>query len=301
MDRRHGLDWLRVLLFALLVPHHAALGFVDWGADIYRFTNNHLAGDGMTFFIYWSHSWRLPSLFLIAGIGTWFLTRGGIGPRFMAARASRVMIPAIFGTFFLNVFGGYAMARMTGARPGFLSFWRGWLLSPEPGQIQHLWFLLNLVAWKILLVAALLFLVKAALLTIELQRDVPTGQVLAAGGWVPLGLEPRHAALFSVVEAATAWTWSLAALGLAARYLRRSGRWLPELNRAVFPVYVMHFPVTIIGLAIVAGIAAPWPAEFVLLVAGIYVGTWVLWRIVDQLGPLAMLVGGRPRRMTSLA
>jgi hypothetical protein len=36
MDRRHDLDWLRVLLFALLVPHHVAVGFVDWGVDIYR-------------------------------------------------------------------------------------------------------------------------------------------------------------------------------------------------------------------------------------------------------------------------
>jgi hypothetical protein len=70
MDRRYELDWLRVLLFALLVPHHVAVGFVDWGVDIYRFVNNDLAGEGMSLFIFWSHSWRLPSLFLIAGIGT---------------------------------------------------------------------------------------------------------------------------------------------------------------------------------------------------------------------------------------
>ena len=31
MTRRYELDWLRVLLFALLVPHHVAVGFVDWG------------------------------------------------------------------------------------------------------------------------------------------------------------------------------------------------------------------------------------------------------------------------------
>jgi glucans biosynthesis protein C len=93
MDRRHDLDWLRVLLFALLVSQHAAVGFVDWGSDIYRFTNDQFAGEGMALFICWSHSWRLPSLFLIAGIGTWFLTSRGIGLNFMASRAARLLVP----------------------------------------------------------------------------------------------------------------------------------------------------------------------------------------------------------------
>ena len=93
MTRRHELDWLRVLLFALLVPHHVAIGFVDWGVDIYKFVNDRLAGDGMTLFIYWSHSWRLPSLFMIAGLGTWFLTARGIGIRFMGPRLLRLLAP----------------------------------------------------------------------------------------------------------------------------------------------------------------------------------------------------------------
>lgn len=381
MDRRHDLDWLRVLLFALLVPHHAGVGFVDWGKGIYRFTNDQLAGEGMTLFIYWSHSWRLPSLFLIAGIGTWFLTGRGIGPGFMARRAARLLVPVLFGTFLLNVFGGYAIARMNGQPPGFLEFWMHWVLDPEPRQVGHLWFLINLtvytfILWplyalrfrlkalglsaplllcglaaasavaiillkphapalagdnyqfahylvffaggyligarhaevsswlerhagKILLIAVLLFLGKATLLTLELLRDLPTGQALARGGWVPIGLAPRYAALFSAVEAATAWAWCLAAVGLAARYLRRPHRWLAELNRAVFPFYVLHFPVTLVGLALVAQIALPWPVEFLLVVAGIYGATWVLWRAADRLGPFVLLIGGRPRGTVS--
>jgi glucans biosynthesis protein C len=377
MDRRHDLDWLRVLLFALLVPHHVGVGFVDWGADIYRFTNNRLAGDGMTLFIYWSHSWRLPSLFLIAGIGTWFLTRRGIGPRFLASRTARLLVPAAFGFFCLNVFGGYAIARTLGEAPAFLAFWRDWILEPVPRQIQHLWFLFNLAvytllvwplyalrprlaalalpvplllaglsaaaalavvlvkphaaaltgdgyqfgyylvfftggyligarhepvlawaarfAWPLLGLAVLLFLLKAALLTLALLDDVPTGQALAAGGWVPLGLAPANASLFSIVEAATAWVWCLAALGLAARYLHRPNPHLAELNRAVFPFYVLHFPITLVGLALVARISLPWPVEFALVLAAVYAATWALWRAAGALGPVAYLVGGRPR------
>ena len=141
MNRRHDLDWLRVLLFALLVPHHVAVGFVDWGVDIYRFVNNQLAGDGMTLFIYWSHSWRLPSLFLISGIGTYFLTRRGIGLQFMSGRIARLMVPAVFGFFFLNVFGGYAIAVMTDDPRRFTSFWSDWLTDPieMDGQKQASW------------------------------------------------------------------------------------------------------------------------------------------------------------------
>jgi glucan biosynthesis protein C len=376
MNRRYELDWLRVLLFALLVPHHIAVGFVDWGVDIYGFVNNQLAGNGMTMFIYWSHSWRLPSLFMIAGVGTWFLTNRRTGPRFMGGRLLRLLVPALFGATFINVFGGYAIARMTGEPAGFLVFWWTWLTKPEPRQIQHLWFLFNLAiytllcwpvfafrasiaqlalpprgllvtlvaasalavvflkphaaaltgdnyqfvlylffflggyliganhtmvlewagkhAWRMLASAAVLFACKLTLLTVALLDDVATGQTLAAGGWVPAGLDPANATFFSIIEATTAWAWCLAALGLAVRFLGRPSVLLTELNRAVFPVYVLHFPVTLVGLALAAQVSSPWWVEFVFLLLFVYGFAWILWRLADRLGPAAYLVGGKP-------
>lgn len=271
MTRRYELDWLRVLLFALLVPHHVAVGFVDWGVDIYQFVNNDLAGCGMTLFLYWSHSWRLPSLFLIAGIGTWFLTKTGVGPRFIRGRLLRLLVPAAFGVAFLNVFGGYAIARMTSDPPGFFAFWWRWLTEPQPRQVQHLWFLFNLSIYTIL-----------------------CWPIFA---WVPADLQPANATVFSIVEAATAWAWCLAALGLSVRFLNQPGRLLSELNRAVFPFYILHFPVTIIGLAIAAQLSWSWPVEFLALLIFVYGVTWLLWRFFDGLsGPAAYLVGGKPAR-----
>ena len=380
MTRRHELDWLRVLLFALLVPHHVAVGFVEWGVDIYQFVNDRLAGDGMTLFIYWSHSWRLPSLFMIAGLGTWFLTAKGTGIRFIGRRLLRLMVPLVFATAFINVFGGYAIARMTGAATGLASFWWAWLTEPEPRQVQHLWFLVNLTlytlicwpvyafrdriaeatpqppvllsalviasaaavvllkphaaaltgdnyqfvlylifflggyligadhmrvldwakrhAWWLLAAAILLFISKATLLTLALVEDQETGQALAEGGWLRKGLAPPNASVFSVVEAATAWFWCIAAVGLASRFLDRPGRYLPELNRAVFPFYVFHFPLTLVGLALAAQVSAPWGIEFIVLLVFVYVGSWVLWRAFDRLGPAAFLVGGKPAEHT---
>jgi len=376
MDRRYELDWLRVLLFALLVPHHVAVGFVDWGVDIYRFVNNDLAGEGMSLFIFWSHSWRLPSLFLIAGIGTWFITRNGAGRRFIGRRLLRLLVPALFGAAFLNLFGGYAVARMTGEAPGFFAFWWLWLTDPAPTQVQHLWFLFNLAlytllcwplfamrdqiarlplsppallaalvalsalailglkpyaaaiagdnyqfalyllffiggyligakhqifldwagrrVWTLLSVAVLFFLVKAGLLTLALLEDEPSGQALAAGGWVLADLQPPNAALYSVVEAVTAWAWCMSALGLSVRFLNIPSTMLTELNRAVFPLYVLHFPLTLIGLAIAAQLSWSWPVEFGLLLVFVYGATWILWRIADRLGAAAYLIGGKP-------
>ncbi|QDA35897.1 hypothetical protein E4191_17260 (plasmid) [Paracoccus liaowanqingii] len=377
MTRRVELDWLRVLLFALLVPFHVAIGFVDWGVNIYGFVNDHLAGNGMKFFIYWSHSWRLPSLFLIAGLGTWFLTGKGTGIRFIGLRLLRLLTPLVFATAILNVFGGYAIALMNGDAAGLGSFWWKWLTEPDPRQVLHLWFLISLAlytllcwpafvfrkrlaeaapqprfllatllissaaavvllkpyapaltgdnyqfvlylifflggyligadhrrvldwvrryAWWLLGSAVALFIVKAALLALALIDDVDTGLALAAGGWIPRGLHPPRTTVFSIVEAATAWSWCLAAMGLAGRFLVSPGGILPELNRAVFPFYVLHFPLTLVGLSVAAKYPAPWGAEFILLVIFVYAGTWALWRLLDQLGPIAFLVGGKPR------
>ncbi|WP_107784449.1 acyltransferase family protein [Nitrosomonas nitrosa] len=376
MERRHDLDWLRILLFALLVPHHVAVGFVDWGVDIYQFVNNNLAGDGMTLFIYWSHSWRLPSLFLISGIGTYFLTRRGFGLPFMAGRIGRLMIPVIFGFFVLNAFGGYAIAVMTGDTRDFPVFWSDWLADPAPGQVQHLWFLFNLIlytllcwpifalrtrmenlkltpavlisglvsasavaivivkphaaaltgdgyqfgyyltvfaggymigarhhdvlewvernAWILLAMAIALFIAKSTLLTLVFIADIATGKALAAGGWIPLGLVPEFANTFSVIEAATAWAWCLTALGLAAKFLNMPSPLLADLNRAIFPLYVLHFPITLVGLALIAQISWPWWIEFYLLLIAVYLCSWVLWRVADKLGPAVYLIGGRP-------
>lgn len=379
MERRHDLDWLRVLLFSLLVLHHVAVGFVAWGADIYRFTNDQVAGEWLGLLIYWSHSWRLPALFLIAGIGTYFATRRRSGLGFLGRRVARLMVPAVFGTFVLNV-AGYAMARMEGKPLGFWTFWARWLTEPVPSQVMHLWFLFNLTFYTLLCwplyagrsrlerikipvpwylagmtalsalvvalvkphasalagdgyqwlyylsifgggyligarcraildglarcvfwllgAATLVFLVKVGILATELERAPEVGSALARGGWAPAGVAPAYeplSVLHSIVEAATAWLWSLTVLGLSARYLRRPGRLLTGLSRAVFPIYVLHFPVTIMGLALFAGLAWPWGLEFLLLAAGVYILTWLIYLAADRLGPVVYVIGGRPR------
>ena len=110
-----------------------------------------------------------------------------------------------------------------------------------------------------------------------------------APAYVPLSM------LHSASEAATAWLWTLTVLGLSARYLRRGGPLLRSLGRAVFPIYVLHVPLTIVRLALVAQLDLPWGLEFLVLAAGVYLLTRLLFLAADRLGPVLYLIGGRLR------
>ncbi len=379
MERRHDLDWLRVILFGLLVLHHAAVGFAEFGAGIYGIANDRLGGPALTLAIYFSHGWRLPALFLISGIGMWFATRRGAGAGFVGRRVARLMVPALVGTFALNLPAALAVARVAGDPRGLLADPSAWWLAPEPGQVMHLWFLVNLtlytlIGWPLFLLrerigrwrvappallaglvaavtvvavlakphaAALagdghqfpwylgifasgyvigahhvavldwlrrraVWLIGAGLLAFatEVGLLIAAGSeaeaaALASGGWAAAGLAPAYGArevAFAAVEGVNAFAWSLAALGLAARYLRRGGPVLDRLSRAVFPVYVLHFPVTIAGLALLTRTGWPWPVDFLILAAGTYAVTGSLAWILSLDPRLYRLVGGRPAR-----
>lgn len=181
--------------------------------------------------------------------------------------------------------------------PYYLSlFAGGYLLGARLGQVLD--GLARHASW-LLAAAVVAFLVKVGLLATELGRDPEVGGALARGGWVPAGLAPAFeplSVMHSASEAATAWLWALTALGLCARYLRKGGPALETLSRAVFPVYVLHFPLTIVGLALVAQVRWPWGLEFLLLTAAVYLLTGLLWLGAERLGPIIYLVGGRPRR-----
>ena len=64
--RRHDIDWLRVIVFGILILFHIAVGFVPWG--IYGYQNNHITGELGEVIIMFIHYWRLPVLFLISGM-----------------------------------------------------------------------------------------------------------------------------------------------------------------------------------------------------------------------------------------
>ncbi|MEM1384689.1 MAG: acyltransferase family protein [Pseudomonadota bacterium] len=379
MARRFDLDWLRVLLFGLLVLHHTAVGFAPFGQAIYGFANDTGGGPPMALAIYWSHGWRLPALFLIAGIGTWFATARGAGAGFMARRITRLLVPFLVGSLVLNLAAGLAVIAILGIEDPDLSSGPEWWLPMPPFLAMHLWFLGNLAlytllcwplflvrerlmalsalpvgwfvaalaaavtaiavatkpfgaavtgegyqlywyagifaggyvigahhtavldwaarwVWWLLALGFVLFSTEVTLIeTARLTSDA-RAEAYAAGGWATRGLAPpfgAQAVAQTAVEGLNAWAWFLAALGLAARYLNQDGPWLRTLSPAVFPVYVLHFPVVLIGLALLSLVPWPWPLELLLLAVATFTLSGLGYLATTRMGPLAFAFGGR--------
>lgn len=91
---------------------------------------------------------------------------------------------------------------------------------------------------------------------------------------------------FLVLLAVNAWCWLLAILGYARHYFNRDHRWRVEINRAVYPLYVLHQTVTVILAYYLVQTADP----LLLKYGGLVLGT-----VVVSLGLYAFAI--RPYRL----
>jgi hypothetical protein len=97
--RRHDIDWLRVILFGLLIWFHYAafsLGTLE-GDD----SSMEMFNLPLFFIIGVMHQWRLAALFVISGMGTAFAFRRRTWGVYVKERFSRLGIPLLFGTYIL--------------------------------------------------------------------------------------------------------------------------------------------------------------------------------------------------------
>ena len=150
--------------------------------------------------------------------------------------------------------------------------------------------------WLIVL-GLVLFATEVVLVETARASSDALAEAYAAGGWASAELAPAYGAYgvaFAAVEGLDAWVWALAALGLCARFLNRDGPWREKLSAAVFPVYVFHFPITIVGLMLLSQVRWPWQLEFLLLAAATYTLSALLYLAARAAGPLLWMVGGRP-------
>ncbi len=95
--RRYDLDWLRVIVFGLLIFYHVGMFFVPWGWHI---KNNEIIS-----WIRWPmlflNQWRLPILFVISGMGTYYALSYRNIWQFNWERIKRLFIPLLFGMLFI--------------------------------------------------------------------------------------------------------------------------------------------------------------------------------------------------------
>lgn len=159
--RRYDLDWLRVLVFLLLIFHHAAMLFAPYAFYI----KNDSVSDGFIIPMFFIKQWRLPILFVISGMGTYFALSKRNWKEFLTERISRLFIPLIIGVLIIVppqvYFERLDKGQFTGSFFNFLTSVAYSGFYPE-GNISwhHLWFLPYLLIYTLLLLPFFLYLRK---------------------------------------------------------------------------------------------------------------------------------------------
>ncbi|HEY9488784.1 MAG TPA: acyltransferase family protein [Chryseosolibacter sp.] len=70
-DRRHDLDWLRLIAIIILLFYHAGMLFNPWNWHI----KNADTSESFASWMVWLHYWRMPLLLFISGAGTFLALR----------------------------------------------------------------------------------------------------------------------------------------------------------------------------------------------------------------------------------
>ena len=157
------LDWLRVIAIFVLIFFHTGMLFVGWGWHI---TNDEVI-PGLQLPMDLAHRLRMPLLFVIAGAGMWFALQRRSGKELARERTLRLLVPAIIGMFLIVPPQLYIERIAHGQwHGGYLDFYLQRVLQFQPypaGNFSwhHLWFIIYLYAYVLLLLPLMLWWRKA--------------------------------------------------------------------------------------------------------------------------------------------
>ncbi len=157
--RRHDLDWLRVIVFGLLIFYHVGMFFVPWGFHI----KNNIIYDWLVYPMWFLNQWRLPILFVISGMGTYYALQKRTATQFTFERIKRLGLPLVFGMLCIIspqvYFERLAKNQFNG---NYFDFWPSELFNgiyPEGNfSWHHSWFLPYLLIFSIILTPLFLYL-----------------------------------------------------------------------------------------------------------------------------------------------
>ena len=173
-ERRHDIDWLRVLAFYILIFFHVGMVFVPWE---FHLKNT----DTVEWFETWMaflHQWRLPLLFMISGIVLYYSMGKRVGKKYLGERSKRLLIPLLFGMLVIVPPQIYYERLFHGIH--YSSYWDFWktvfdfVPYPDGGSLSwhHLWYVLYIFVYS--LVAYPLFKYLRSTKSLRLRNLVST-------------------------------------------------------------------------------------------------------------------------------
>ncbi|HWV15760.1 MAG TPA: acyltransferase family protein [Cellvibrio sp.] len=156
------LDWLRVLVFGLLIFYHTGMLYAEGWDWHYKST---YSSKLLTDIMLWSNQWRMSLLFLISGAAVSFLLARQPWGQFICKRVPLLLLPLLFGMLVIVVPQVYVEAHSKGLIncPNYWQFWYAYLdqTSAEFAQHKtlgrihltwnHLWFLPYILAYTLIL------------------------------------------------------------------------------------------------------------------------------------------------------
>jgi len=138
-ERKHYIDWLRVLAFGLLFVFHSWRPFDHFPWHIKNEEQNFIF-DMLTMF---THGWRMFLIFLVSGAGTWFAMRSR-KKAFVMDRIKRLIVPFLFGIVLIippqRYYEWITFNDFSGSYLDFLSSYPFHQLGANMGSSLLLWF-----------------------------------------------------------------------------------------------------------------------------------------------------------------
>jgi len=159
--RRYDIDWVRVLVFGLLIFYHTAKFFEP---DDFHIKNN-ITYTWLELPMYFLNRWRLPILFVLSGMGASFALNQRSGWEFSKERVVRLFIPLVFGMLIIVPPQVYIERFVEGDFLGsYFDFWPSYAFVGEYPQgnlsWHHLWFLPYLLLFSLFWLPIFLMLKK---------------------------------------------------------------------------------------------------------------------------------------------
>lgn len=162
MNRRHDIDALRAIAFALLILFHVGMLYVA-GWDFHL--KSTYTSEALQLPMIFLNRWRMDLIFLISGVATAFMMRSLATGAFVRQRVVRLLLPLAFGMIVVIPVQPYCQGVANGlVEPGFLRFLGHYFTGyPWPANAfdgwdygftwNHLWYLPYLLVYTLVLVA----------------------------------------------------------------------------------------------------------------------------------------------------
>lgn len=177
LERRHDIDWLRVVAIGLLLIYHIAIIFQPWAMFI-GFIKSDEPVEALWAPMTMLNVWRIPFLFYVSGMGLYFAMRKRNWKQLILERTKRILLPFLFGIVAIAPLHMFIFQKYYNLPLGYY---------PHQG---HLWFLGNIFVYVLLLLPLFYFLKK--------QENAKIKRVLSA--LISNPIAPLLISLFFVIE-----------------------------------------------------------------------------------------------------